>query len=114
MTRGDCSQSSSFLEIYEKQLRGYLNAFNIPENYQKRILAEQKKLQEAYNIDEQRTALEAQLKRLEELYKWGHKTRAEYLADYNAIKRQTQQFTPTNVDILQKLASFLKYIKYIT
>lgn len=110
LKRGDCSQSSCFLEIYEKQLRAYLGAFHIPEDYQRRILKEQKKLQEAYDIDGQRSALELQLKRLEELYKWGHKTRSEYLADHNAIKRQLRQFTPTNVDVLQKLASFLRDI----
>ena len=42
LNRGDCSQSSSFLDIYEKQLREYLNMFNIPIDYQERILAEQK------------------------------------------------------------------------
>ena len=45
-----------------------------------------------------------------DLYKWGHKTRSEYLADYNAIKRQLQQLTPINKDVLEKLAGFLKDI----
>ncbi|MFC2006042.1 recombinase family protein [Chloroflexota bacterium] len=110
LNRGDCNQSSSFLEMYEKQLREYLSVFNIPEDYQERILAEQKKLLEAYDIDEQRSTLETQLKRLDELYQWGRKTRSEYLADSNAIKRQLQRFKPTDVNILQKLASFLKDI----
>jgi hypothetical protein len=86
------------------------DAFHIPEDYQKRILNEQKKLQAAYDIDGRRKGLEAQLSKLVELYKWGHKTRAEYLADYNAIKRQLQQLTPINEDVLEKLASFLENI----
>jgi len=40
----------------------------------------------------------------------GQKARAEYLADYNAIKRQLRQLAPVNEDVLEKLASFLKDI----
>ena len=47
---------------------------------------------------------------MDELYQWGRKTRAEYLADSNAIKRQLQKFEPSNKDTLERLASFLKDI----
>ena len=110
LNRGDCSQSSSFLDIYERQLRAYLDSFHIPEDYQKRILAEQRRLQSAYDINAQRKGLEAQLVKLTELYKWGHKTRSEYLAEYNAIKRRLNQLTPFDESILEKLAYFLQDI----
>ena len=45
-----------------------------------------------------------------DLYKLGHKTRSEYLSDYNAIKRRLQQIAPLNIDILKKLGDFLKNI----
>ncbi len=35
---------------------------------------------------------------------------SEYLADYNAIKRQLQQLIPINKDVLGKLTGFLKDI----
>ena len=50
---------------------------------------------------------------MKELYEWGHKTKAEYLADYAAIKRDLQQLPsalPADRQILEKLALFLKDI----
>ena len=82
----------------------------IYEEEKARIEVEQKKLLEAYDIDGQRSTLETQLKRLGDLYQWGRKTRAEYLADSNAIRRQLQKFKPNSKDTLERLASFLKDI----
>ncbi len=49
---------------------------------------------------------------MKELYKWGHKSRKEYLSDYTAIHHKLQELTPADVrpQALERLASFLKYI----
>jgi hypothetical protein len=77
---------------------------------QQKTLEAQKKLQSVYDIEQRRNALEAQIPKLEELYRWGHKKRSEYLADYNAIKRELQQLTPIGEKVLGKLASFIKNV----
>ncbi|MDM7999668.1 MAG: recombinase family protein [Dehalococcoidia bacterium] len=107
-----CSQPSTFLDIYERQLVEYLRVFNIPEDYRGRLLEVHKKLQSAYDVDLQRSALEARLKRVKEMYEWGHKTKAEYQADYAAIKRELQQLPqePNNAQVLERLALFLRDI----
>ena len=44
-----------------------------------------------------------------DLYKWGHRTKSEYLAGYNETKRQLQQLTPPDKSVLGELAgSFQK------
>jgi len=107
----ECSQPSTFLNVYEEQLITYLGTFHIPTDYQKKVLEAQEKLQSAYGDVKQRKAtLEAQLVRLKDQYKWGHKTRYEYLAEYNAIKRELRRFSPILDNMLNSLAFFLKDI----
>ncbi|MEE9528521.1 MAG: recombinase family protein [Dehalococcoidia bacterium] len=107
----ECSQPSTFLDVYEEQLIAYLGTFRIPTDYQKKILEAQEKLQSAYGDGKQRKAtLEAQLVRLKDQYKWGHKSRYEYLGEYNAIKRELRRFSPIPDNMLNSLASFLKDI----
>ena len=65
---GNCSQPSTYLDVYEEQLLVYLRAFHIPEDYQERILEAHCKLQSAYDTDKQKLGLEARLKRIKELY----------------------------------------------
>ena len=44
-TKGwDCSQKSTFLGTYEKQIRAYIDIFRIPDDYQQRILDMHRKL----------------------------------------------------------------------
>ena len=108
-----CSQPSGYLDLYEQQLIEYLNCFHIPEDYQHRILEAHHKLQSAYdNLTKQRGALERRLQRAKELYEWGHKSKKEYLADYNAIQTQLQSLTPAKDQArgLERLALFLKDI----
>ena len=108
--RGDCTQPSTFLEIYEQQLVAYLRAFNVPDDYQEKILEAHRQLESAYDAEKQRAALESRLGKVKELYEWGHKTKEEYLSDYATIKRELQQLVPvaSRADALEKLASFLK------
>ena len=65
-----------------------------------------------YASETKRTALENQLKRVQELYQWGHKTKAKYLAEHAALQREIQKATPIElkVDLIEKLAEFLKNI----
>ena len=90
----------------------YLGAFHIPPDYQEKIIEEHRKLQSAYDVEKQKAALEARMKRVRELYEWGHKTKEEYLADYTAMRNELRKVIPTKpkVDVLEKLAAFLKDI----
>ncbi len=110
---GACSQRSGYLDLYEKQLMEYLNAFRIPEDYQERILEAHRKLQLAYDdVIKRRAALERRRQRIKELYEWGHKSKEEYWLDYDAVRKELQSLSPTDDKDteLKRLASFLKDI----
>jgi site-specific DNA recombinase len=112
LKKGNCSQPSTFLDIYERQLIAYLKRFNIPDDYQKQIIDNQRKLESAYDVGKQRDALEARLEKIKELYEWGHKTKEEYRKDYGAIRRELQQLAPmeNKTETLEKLATYIKNI----
>ena len=77
-----CSQSSSFVDIYEQQLMAYQKAFHIPDDYQDKIIEEHRKLEAAYKgieTEHQKKTLENRLQRLKEMYEWGHKPKEEYI-----------------------------------
>ena len=73
---GACTQTSTFLDVYESQLLHYLQAFSIPSNYQEKILEAHRRLESAYNTTKQLETLRTRLERLRELYEWGHTTRS--------------------------------------
>lgn len=69
-----------------------------------------RKLETAYDdIVKRRATLENRLARLKELYGWGHKSKEEYLTDYDAIQQELRILaTPEDKGkILDKLAHFL-------
>ncbi len=106
---GKCSQSSTCLDIYEKQLVTYLSAFHIPVGYQEKIVEAHKQLYSAYDVEKQKNSLKARLEKLKELSEWGHKTKSEYFSEYAALERELKQLPgeqPENGS-LAKLASFL-------
>jgi DNA invertase Pin-like site-specific DNA recombinase len=109
---GNCPQVSGYLDIYEQQLQAYLEAFHIPEDYQEKIFEAHQKLQSAYSdVDKQRTRIKAALQRLEDLYQWGHKSKQEYLAEYNSLRQELELLEPTpGAQNLDKLAQFLKNV----
>jgi hypothetical protein len=109
---GNCSQISGYLDIYEQQLQAYLEAFHIPEYYQEKILEVHQKLQSVYSdTDEQRAKIKAALRRLKDLYQWGHKSKEEYLAEYNSLRQELEVPEPTSgAQNLDKLAQFLKNV----
>ena len=105
-----CDCKGTFLSVYEAQIRWYLENFTIPQDYQDKIIEAHRKLQSAYDDTEKhKAALESRLKRAKELYEWGHKSRDEYLADYEDIQKQLRLLSPIEVrdDHLSKLAQFL-------
>ncbi|MBI4286469.1 MAG: recombinase zinc beta ribbon domain-containing protein [Chloroflexi bacterium] len=106
---GQCTQPSTFLDIYEEQLVAYLKAFSIPDDYQGKILEAHRKLDQAYDVKKQRATLESRLQKLTDLYEWGHKTKEKYLAEYAAVQRELQQLAPveSKKGMLEKLAIFL-------
>ncbi len=54
-------------------------------------------------------ALNTGLQRLQELYEWGHKTREQYLREYESVKAEIAKMTPTDERgrELGRLAEFL-------
>ena len=92
----DCPQKSASLDLYEQQLRAYLEMFYIPEDYQQKILDTHKKLQESYDVEKEQKQLQARLGRLKELYKWGDIGREEYHREKEQIEGQLAKLTPFN------------------
>ncbi len=108
----DCPQKSASLELYEQQLRAYLETFCIPEDYQQKILDTHKKLQASYNAKKESKQLQATLQRLKELYKWGDISKEEYRMEKDQIEGQLTKLTPfkTTAEPLKGLAEFLANI----
>jgi hypothetical protein len=51
----DCRQKSASLEIYDKQIGAYLETFDIPEDYQQRIMEMHRKLLDNYDIEKEQS-----------------------------------------------------------
>ncbi|MFH1662382.1 MAG: hypothetical protein ABH934_00430, partial [Chloroflexota bacterium] len=106
----ECSQQSNYLDVYEYQIQEYLRSFNIPDDYQEKILDAHRKLQEVYDdSDNRRVKLEARLQRIKELYGWGDIIKEQYLIERDAINRELNALTPIKEQgkTLDKLALFL-------
>ena len=105
-----CDCKGTLLSVYETQIRWYLENFIIPKDYQDRIIEAHRRLQSAYDgTEKDKAALEARLNRLKEMYEWGHKSRDEYLSDYDDIQKQLRlisSIAPRD-NRLQMLAEFL-------
>lgn len=105
-----CNNKGTFLDVYEAQIVWYLENFVIPEDYQARILEAHRRLQSAYDdTNRQKEALQTSLKRVKELYRWGHISKEEYLADYEDAQRELERLTPVEdkSELLDRLAHFL-------
>jgi len=106
-----CHQKSALLEVYETQLEAYLENFQIPDDYQEKMLEAHRKLQAAYDDSEkQRAELQARLERNRKLFRWGDISEDEYLAEKEKIQRELKTLTPSENDskVLERLATFLK------
>jgi len=108
--RADCPAKSAALEVYEEQIRLYLENFSIPEDYQARILAEHGRLQAAYDdIERERTSLKGQLDRLKKLFRWGDIAEEQYVSEKRHIERRLGSLAPSagGAQVLERLAAFL-------
>ena len=108
-----CSCRGTFLEVYEAQIQWYLEHFIIPNDYQERLIDAHRKLQDAYDdVATRCNTLENRLKRIKDLYGWGHLSKEEYLAEYEDIQRELKMLTPLSDkgEGLDKLAHFLSNV----
>lgn len=106
----DCRSRSTFLEVYEAQIQWYLKSFIIPEDYRERILEAHRKLETAYDDTiKRRDMLGRRLEKVKDMYKWGHMSKDEYLADYGEIQKELKMLTVPDDKgkTLEKLAHFL-------
>ncbi len=111
----ECPQKSALLEVYEEQIKEYLNTFHIPQDYQSKILDAHRKLQLAYdNTDSERAKWEAQLERIRNLYKWGDISREDYLKEKEDIQKELKAFAPAESQAknLDRLAGFLANVAH--
>ena len=106
----ECPQKSALLEVYEEQIKEYLNTFHIPQDYQSKILEAHSKLRAAYdNTDRERARWEAQLERIKNLYKWGDMSKEDYLKEKDAAQKELRTLAPAGSQAknLDRLAGFL-------
>ncbi len=86
-----CDFKGTFLEIYEKQIAGYLKEFFIPEDFREKIMEEHRTFCSTYdNQTDQRRSLESSMVRLKEQYRWGHIGKAEYLGGFQRGRIPTE------------------------
>ena len=105
-----CQQRSGALDVYALQIRGYLETFEIPEDYRRRILEAHVQLRTACgDADRESSRLETQLRRIKVLYEWGDLSREEYRQKRDALQHQLQSLSPPRDDAgqLERLAHFL-------
>jgi site-specific DNA recombinase len=94
-----CKNSLTWLEGYEAQLGDYLAAFQIPADYQERLLAAARAIDpDAEGQERERRLAESQLERIKKLFEWGDKPEAEYLAERDALQRKLTDLTPKRTD----------------
>jgi DNA invertase Pin-like site-specific DNA recombinase len=110
--KGDtgCDFRGTFLDTYEAQIEWYLENFEIPQDYQEKILEAHGKLQAAYSdVEANKAMLEKRLARVRELYEWGDMTKQEYQQKRDAIQREmkTLVVADDSRSALSKLAHFL-------
>lgn len=109
--RVTCPARSALSDIYEQQMGLYLRTFHLPENHQQMILAEQKRLQQAYDgREEQQASLTAKLERLKKLFAWGDLPESDYLAEKREVERRLQTLVAPDdhSEVLERLAAFLR------
>lgn len=84
-----CANSMTALEVYEEQIGAYLAAFQIPPDYQERLLAMVQAVEpDTADPERERRRIEARLDRIKELYDWGDYTRERYLGERAELQRQ--------------------------
>jgi len=108
-----CPQKSALLEVYEYEIEKYLDTFQIPNDYQVKILETHAKLKAAYKDSEkERSRLQAQLERLRKLFTWGDLNEEQYLAEKSEIIEALRVVTPleNESNVLERLAELLRNV----
>lgn len=106
----ECIQTSGYLDVYESQVRAYLQEFHIPEDYRDRIIKAHRKIRKASrNGTIERSKLESRLQRLKELYSWGDINKEEYVTERDKIVEIIHALTPSDKrdKAIEQLAHFL-------
>jgi hypothetical protein len=96
--------------VYEAQVQEYMRTFQIPKDYQARILEAQPEIEEEnVSYEAQKGKLERQLGRVKDLYELGDNTKAEYLTKRDAVLTQMESLKPRVREPrhLDRLAEFL-------
>ncbi len=91
----DCTQRSTFLEVYEQQVGGWLAGIDLPDDIVEQLLAHY--AAEAMQVEDpakERRRLEASLKRMGELYQWGDIERSDYIAERERIRERLRMLAP--------------------
>ena len=105
-----CTATGTYLDVYEQQVLSYLRKFELPSDYQERILALVRELRpEASNEARERQELEARLERTKRLFQWGDIDEAEYRATKDEITRRLRALTP-ECDERERLAKLRAYL----
>ena len=105
-----CTASGTYLDVYERQVLGYLRKFRLPEDYQARILELFRTIRpEASNEARERRELEARLERTKRLFQWGDIDEAEYRATRDEMTRRLRALTP-ECEERERLARLRQYL----
>jgi len=111
---GQCTCKGIFLDVYESQVEWYLDQFEIPDDYQQRIL----EWYTALGLDHKdaaklRVKLDGRLRRTKDMYGWGDITEEEYRNQRDAINQELNELPIENQDerTLERFANVLKSVK---
>ena len=109
---GTCKQTSLFADIVEAQIELHLAGFQIPFDFQERILAMQKQLGRSDEAGQKRQILEGRLLRIQKLFEWGDKPETDYLAERQEIQHELAELRPSLAapDQLTRLRDFLSSV----
>jgi site-specific DNA recombinase len=105
-----CTAKGTYLDVYERQVLGYLGKVRLPDDYQERIMALVRELRPAASSEaHERQELEARLERTKRLYQWGDIAEDEYRATKTEITRRLRALTPETEerDRLAQLRAYL-------
>jgi Recombinase len=110
----DCPNRLTYQDVYEQQIGAYLAAFQIPDDYQERLLAAARAISpDRERHDTERRDAETRLERIKKLYEWGDKPEAEYLAERAVLQQKVRALRPAGTDTenLEALAAVLRDLR---
>jgi site-specific DNA recombinase len=105
-----CTGGGSFLDVYEEQLIADLSAFELPETWKRKLIAQANEQAETPDLELQRQQLQTRLERLKELYAWGDLTRERYQRERDAIESELARLAPVEPEG-SRLETFAAYLE---